>query len=98
MGDGEYNNLKLYMRDDGTGEYFEIGGEIKEVNIEPETDTEFVNGFSLIGDFEFVADIPYHILTTIRYRYFPETFNNWRRLHGLPLIRRRHAAKRRKNR
>ena len=96
MGDGEYNNLKFYMADDGTGEYHEVG-HITEIDVsEPESDTEFVNGFSLIGDFEFVADIPFHVLTTIRYRYFPETFNNWRRLHGLPLIRRKHA--RRKNR
>ena len=89
MGDGEYNNLKFYMQNAETGDMTEINGiaEISELQ-----DTE-MNGITKINCFSYdmaiSVDLTEREIIQFKQRFFPETLNNYRKLHGMPLMRKR---------
>ena len=89
MGDGEYNNLKFYMQNAETGEMTEINGftEISESQDAYLHDTPKINNFSV--DMAITFDLTEREIIQFKRRFFPETLNNYRKLHGMPLIRKR---------
>ena len=88
MGDGEYNNLKFYVRNDGTGEFTEVKS-ISDNFTEIEADTFSYNNASWDGG-TLSFDLSEQNIIEFKRRFFPETMNNWRKLHGMPLHRKRH--------
>lgn len=89
MGGGEYNNLKYYMQNADTGEMVEINGVAE---IFESQDTELhgitkINAFSV--DMTATVDLTEREIIQFKQRFFPETLNNYRKLHGLPMIRKR---------
>ena len=89
MGDGEYNNLKFYMQNADTGEMTEINGiaEISESQDAESHDITKINCFSV--DMTMTVDLTEREIIQFKQRFFPETLNNYRKLHGMPLIRKR---------
>lgn len=89
MGDGEYNNLKFYMQNAETGEMTEIKGvaEISESQDAELHGITKINAFSV--DMTVTVDITEREIIQFKQRYFPETLNNYRKLHGMPLMRKR---------
>lgn len=89
MGDGEYNNLKLYMMDIETGEMTEIKG-IAEISESQDAELHGItkiNAFSV--DMTATVDLTEREIIQFKRRFFPETLNNYRKLHGMPLMRKR---------
>lgn len=89
MGDGEYNNLKFYMQNAETGEMTEING-ITEISESQDTEPygiTKINAFSV--DMTMTVDLTEREIIKFKRRFFPETLNNYRKLHGMPLIRKR---------
>ena len=89
MGSGEYNNLRFYMQNAETGEIVEINGV---ADISESQDTELhgitkINAFSV--DMTATVDLTEREIIRFKRRFFPETLNNYRKLHGLPMIRKR---------
>ena len=83
MGGGEYNNLRFYMQDTGT----EIGS-AKEIEITmPEEEPD--NTVSLWDGGTLTFNLTTEEVVRFKRRFFPETLNNYRKLHGMPL-RRKH--------
>lgn len=89
MGDGEYNNLKFYMQNAETGEMTEIKGvaEISESQDAELHGITKINAFSV--DMTVTVDLTEREIIQFKQRFFPETLNNYRKLHGMPLIRKR---------
>ena len=89
MGDGEYNNLKFYMQNAETGEMTEIKGiaEISDSQDAKSHDIPKINYFSV--DMTMTVDLTEREIIQFKRRFFPETLNNYRKLHGMPLIRKR---------
>lgn len=89
MGDGEYNNLKFYMQNAETGEMTEIKGvaEISESQDAELHGITKINAFSV--DMTVTVDLTKREIIQFKQRFFPETLNNYRKLHGMPLIRKR---------
>ena len=89
MGDGEYNNLKFYMQNAETGEMTEIKGfaEISESQDTESHDIPKINNFSV--DVTATVDLTECEIIQFQRRFFPETLNNYRKLHGMPLMRKR---------
>lgn len=91
MGDGEYNNLKFYMRNNGTGEPVELG-EVKEIDMTTYEEAQEMHNISLWkfeGGSSFSFVLTQREVIQFKQRFFPETLNNYRKLHGMPLIRKR---------
>jgi hypothetical protein len=89
MGGGEYNNLKFYMQNTETGEMTEIKGiaEISESQDADSHDIPKINNFSV--DMTMTVDLTEREIIQFKRRFFPETLNNYRKLHGMPLMRKR---------
>ena len=89
MGSGEYNNLRFYMQNAETGEMVEINGvaEIFESQDTELHDITKINAFSV--DMTATVDLTEHEIIQFKQRFFPETLNNYRKLHGMPLMRKR---------
>lgn len=89
MGSGEYNNLKFYMQNAETGEMTEIKGiaEISESQDADSHDIPKINNFSV--DMTMTVDLTEREIIQFKRRFFPETLNNYRKLHGMPLMRKR---------
>ena len=89
MGDGEYNNIKFYMQNAETGEMTEINGiaEVSESQGADLHDIPKINNFSV--DMAITFDLTEREIIQFKRRFFPETLNNYRKLHGMPLMRKR---------
>lgn len=89
MGSGEYNNLKYYMQNTETGEMTEINGiaEISELQDAETHGITKINTFSV--DMTATVDLTEHEVIQFKQKFFPESLNNYRKLHGMPLIRKR---------
>lgn len=95
MGSGEYNNLKYYMQNTETGEVHEMG-EPKEINttFDDEYTPEKMHRvtrccFRGSNCDEFTINVVQGDLIRLKRKLFPESLNNYRKLHGMPLIRKR---------
>lgn len=89
MGDGEYNNLKYYMQNAETCETVEINGvaEISESQDAELHGITKINAFSV--DMTVTVDLTEREMIQLKQRFFPETINNYRKLHSMPLMRKR---------
>lgn len=87
------SNFVLYGIDIETGEFFELS-KAQIVNIEEmeEAMEETRNRYDLISDCNFSGTIELsgqEIVEFIR-RFFPDKINNYRRLHGMKPLRKKH--------
>ena len=90
MGDGEYNNLKCYMKNTDTGEFEELQ-EVQAIEItEAETDNTFSYKNASWDGGTLSFDLSEQNIIEFKRRFVPETINNWRKQHGIQLFRKRH--------
>lgn len=90
MGDGEYNNLNFYIKNTDTGEFEEIQG-VQSIEItEAETDNTFSYKNATWDGGTLSFDVTIQDMIEFKRRFIPETINNWRKQHGMPLFRKRH--------
>lgn len=92
MGSGEYNNLKFYTKDMETGEMTEIP-EISEFQDTEPHETPKTNMFSC--DMSVVMDLTPAEVFRFLYGFFPRHINNWRKQHGMPVLRKKHIYNKR---